>query len=155
MSDGLLTDGELSGGAICGWIKITTGGWISSTKTGFSLFSISLCWLLSSDLARDASIKKKPVIAALDSIGKTRWMFTSPLVVGDAICCGDGCIETEREQQRTLRSSHAFLLALSATGCRDVNPRAADLWFKTEFSDTAIEKRLRHLGFAASLVPGE
>lgn len=26
MSDGLLTDGELSGGAICGWIKITTGG---------------------------------------------------------------------------------------------------------------------------------
>lgn len=44
---------------------------------------------------------------------------------GDAICCGDGCIETEREQQRTLRSSHAFLLALSATGCRDVNPRAA------------------------------
>lgn len=33
--------------------------WISSTKTGFSLFSISLYWLLSSDLARDASIKNQ------------------------------------------------------------------------------------------------
>lgn len=26
MNDGLLTDGEFSGGAICGWIKITTDG---------------------------------------------------------------------------------------------------------------------------------
>lgn len=51
MNDGLLTDGEFSGGAICRWIKITTDGAApggsQARKRVSSLFSIFLYLVLS------------------------------------------------------------------------------------------------------------